>query len=402
MRRVVSPFQDRELVELLEGEPELLAIADALVATSQSSARTRRIRPVLRAALAVAAAALAGGLLALYWPSASSPSVLDQALAAIGSRPVTHIVLEDNLGGFFIDLGSGRRTAASGRQELWYQPSRGLLWRLTFPGQRPRTFFSPSDTAPGLSSYISQFVRGYRAQLRNHTFHLSGRGTVDGTPVYWISSRPLQIGQSKQVDQVAISRSTFKPVYFRSLMNGKLIASSAQKVLTVETIGTAPSRAGAPKPPTVIYGWLNYVKIPLSQARSTRPSPLIPSKIAGLHLTWTGRSPFSAGNPGSPIAGVCLYYSTAHASGAPTNSQPAFRSQYIEIVEFPRPNAITRWYTGRFPSQGTALVGGLRPLGPIVDQLPARVATLQTQGHYVLIQASTNQLAIAAARAISR
>lgn len=62
MSRTVPPLRDRELVRMLSDEPELLAIADALVETQQElesgTATRRRWKPLLVAA--VVTAALAG------------------------------------------------------------------------------------------------------------------------------------------------------------------------------------------------------------------------------------------------------------------------------------------------------------------------------------------------------
>jgi hypothetical protein len=64
MNRTASPLRDRELVEMLADEPELLAIADAFVETQQDqrprSAKGRRWKPVLVAAVVTAALAGAG------------------------------------------------------------------------------------------------------------------------------------------------------------------------------------------------------------------------------------------------------------------------------------------------------------------------------------------------------
>jgi hypothetical protein len=64
MTEIVSPLRDRELVRLLAGEPELLAIADALVETQRGRksprATSRRWRPLLVAAVVTAALAGAG------------------------------------------------------------------------------------------------------------------------------------------------------------------------------------------------------------------------------------------------------------------------------------------------------------------------------------------------------
>jgi hypothetical protein len=74
---------DDELLELLADEPELLAIADAIVETQR---RRRRVRPVGLVAIgAVLAAALA--LAFALWPNGKSPGIaVNPAVAAIGGQ----------------------------------------------------------------------------------------------------------------------------------------------------------------------------------------------------------------------------------------------------------------------------------------------------------------------------
>lgn len=88
MSKTVSPLRDRELVQMLADEPELLAIADALVETHDEGAAGRRPRPVKRlraprllgaaAALVVVAAAIAA-VVAVVNPGSSNASPVRQA-----------------------------------------------------------------------------------------------------------------------------------------------------------------------------------------------------------------------------------------------------------------------------------------------------------------------------------
>jgi hypothetical protein len=410
MTGTTSMLRDRELVEMLAEEPELLAIADAL-ATSSSEEQLARPRwnraAVIKLVAAPSLIAAAAVVVVLLWPFAPSPSVLDNALAAIGTRPVTHVVLESELGSYLLDLRTGKRIATSGRQDIWYQSTRGLLVRWTFRGVPSGTVFYPrSKLVPGSSRYVSQFVLSYRAKLRAHAFHVTGRGIVAGTAVYWLSSTPTYIGRDptrKQVQQVAVSRATYKPVYFRVLYNDRIVPGTAQRVLSIATLNAAPSGLRGHRSMTTGVGWdLGYTPIPLTQARAQRPRPIIPPEIAGLRLTWTGNSPFITGPNGVTVHGVCLYYGTVVKTGLPNDDQPSFTGAYIEVVEFPHANRMTRFYAGRFPANGAALINALPAQGPVVDDVGAHTATLQTNSGYVLIQASTDRLAIEAARALSR
>jgi hypothetical protein len=398
---------------MLADDPELLAIADAFVvapgerlAAEPRPSRTRMAGLVKLPSLAAVAAIVA---LVFLWPFSSSPSVLDSALAAIGSAPVTHVVLQEDLGSYLIDLRSGKRTATSGREEIWYQPNRGLLTESSFDGKHAGTELVPA-TIQGMSSgaanYVSAFASGYRAKLRRHAFHVTGSGTLYGTAVYWISSTPTFIGRDpnrRQVEQVAISKTTYKPLYFRDLYNNHVVPGSQQRVLSIETTATAPPALNKHRPMLTTYGWgVGYPSLTLKQVRATRPRPLIPAKVAGLRLSWTGSSPFDRGPNGLPIIGVWLYYGALYNTGLPNDIQPAFTAPYIEVFEFPHANLLTRFYSGRFPAHGVAVIDGLPSRGPGVGaEYGAHTATLQTRGLYLLIQASTRSLAIATARAVS-
>lgn len=406
--RTIAPLRDRELLELLGEEPELLAIADALVATAPV---VRRPRPAETLAISGAVVAAAIAALVLLWPFGSSPSVLENALAAIGSRPITHVVLESDLGSFWLDLRTGKRTPTSGRQEYWYQPGRGLLMQWTFPGARPQREFLPW-TPPGggprinlggsaLGLYVTRFVISYRDALRQHAFHVVGTGTIGSVPVYWISSTPAYIGRDperKRVEQVAISKATYEPLYVRFLFNDRVIPGSSVRVLSAGTTDNRPAGFQSRHQTSTGFGWqLGYTEIPLAQARLR---PFLPRQVAGIRLSWTGDTPFVAGPNGVTIPGRCLYYGPVDRTGLPDADQPAFRGRYVEIVEFPSANPLTRFYGGRFPSDGRILIDGLTAQGPVVADLAVHVATLRAHGTYFLIQASDARLAVAAARAV--
>src|SRR5690242_9499906 len=100
-------WTDPELTELIAEDPELAAIADALLATGPSAAaRNRRRLPIRLGALAAALAAVAALVLFAPW-SGGGPGLTDRALAALGDDPVLHVVTEWPSNIRYIDLGSG-------------------------------------------------------------------------------------------------------------------------------------------------------------------------------------------------------------------------------------------------------------------------------------------------------
>jgi hypothetical protein len=422
MTWVASPLRDRELLEMLAEEPELLAIADAIAVTAPGAPYSARRRhrfasPTLVAAAAVVAAAVA---LALLWPfAASSPSVLDNALAAIGSGPVAHVVVENNLGSSLLDVRTGKQTPASGRYSLWWDARYGLFAESSFLGTQEASFFVQETTRYGPQAEQDDFVLQYRNALRAHRYRFVGSGTYQGAPVYWLRGQPLLSGVT---DEIAISKATYKPLLFRHLHDGKPIPGSSQRILSISTSDTGPQglhQHGYRFPFGQAVGYSNghveYQPMTLAQAQAIRPPLLIPRVVAGQRLTVVARSPYTSGLSAlQPLPGVLLYYGPLYNSGLPNDRQPGYSGgSWMQIAEFSSENAVTRGLRGHFRSDGRAVIDGLAnqahpqfggsaspQLGSPI--LTAHTATLTAHGRYFLINAATRAEAIAAAREIAR
>jgi hypothetical protein len=400
MTKTTSPLRDRELVELLGRDPELLAIADALVATvgPETPWHPHRRTVVLASApvLAVAAAIVA---VVLLWPFASSPSVLDNALAALGTRPVTHVVLENSLGGYILDLRTGARTPVSGRAEVWYRPRVGLFARWSFRGSSVGANFLPA----GLINGWDAFVASYREQLRTHQFHVTGSGKIGGTPVYWIESTPQILGSPdrSEVEQVAISKMTFKPLFSRRLLNGRIERGSGERVVSIESTDHAPAslHGTTPRFAPLTYALPGgYPPLSIRAARSLRPPLIIRRRIATLPLVLLTQSPATATELSQfRFPGAELYYGSLLNTGLPNDREPDTTGlkPYLSITEFTRPNALTRATRGYFPPAGSALIDAEEAVSSNPN------ASLRTHdGLYVVIEGSSDTLVLAAAREI--
>jgi hypothetical protein len=396
-----TSFADPELVDFLADEPELLAIADAVLMTtcgrahsSLGRSRGRMLTLVGLPSLVLAAAIIA---LAFLWPFSSSPSVLDNALAAIGSRPVTHVVLEDNLGSYLLDPHTNKRMPTRSRVDIWVRPAHGILIRTTFLGTRTAVYVPFARTY--LHTYMDRiplsFASGYRAHLRAHSLRVSHAGTIDGKPVYWIEGKPRFFGGHSEVEQVAISKTTYKPLYYRYLRDGRIERGSGVRVLSIETTNLMP-----PAPPSSRFPYsqsFGYRSMTLKQALAMRPRPRIPEQIGGLRLAVVGHSPFQTGaNLNMPVPGVWLYYGTAPNTRLPTDIQPSYKGAYIEIFEFPHANPVTHYYAGHFPSDGVAVIDALSATGHL------HTATIKTHNRYYIINASSDNYAKEAALAAAR
>ena len=119
-----TAFSDLETLEALQGHPDLLAIADALVATQK---RRRRRLPFARIGLAAAVIVVAA-VVALVSPwQGEGGGFVARALAALGDGQVIHVVsLSDLPGQTLVDLQSGAEQPVQARTEIWFDSARGL------------------------------------------------------------------------------------------------------------------------------------------------------------------------------------------------------------------------------------------------------------------------------------
>jgi len=263
-RTIGSPLYDRELVDLLADDPELLAIADALVETRrarllksgvQARGHTRlRRRGVIPVGAALAAAAVIAFLLISPWQSTGGDFV-QRALAAIGNGPVVHAVIEQQAGyGQLVDLSTGQAVAEPVRAEVWFDGSRNIeAVRTTISGQ---TLDQMLDTPQGgwttggaiitcawiaahpaeaakarvncdagtqtggsqqvvVDPAIAGFVDHYRALLASGDATVEGSGTYDGRQVTWLEltvKSPFPDQGPPLTERVAIDSATSMPV----------------------------------------------------------------------------------------------------------------------------------------------------------------------------------------------
>jgi hypothetical protein len=195
--------RDREVLELLRDEPELLALADAVAETEAA----RRQGPV-RFLLAVAAVAV--GLFALVLASpwdrgGGDGSVLGRALAAMpAGGPVVHLISSLDSPG-----------AESITAESYYYPAKHLLRVITRDhGEIVSDFTTRASedeftTFPG---FLDQ-AAFYRKALEQGAAKQVGQGTWRRRPVYWVQ---LEQGGRLQL-RIGLDRGTYRPVVFRGV-----------------------------------------------------------------------------------------------------------------------------------------------------------------------------------------
>jgi hypothetical protein len=444
----VDVWSDPELHELLRDEPELLAIADAL-AQSGPAAMRRRGLPVVRAAsLAAALVAATAVALAAPWSSSSSnPS--DQALAAVGSGPVLHLVAEwPPSPGLVVDLATGATQPVVEQQEIWYDGDLGLRREVTRIGpaivddvlETPAGGFTPRgivyDCAwiaahpvqatgarvscnasgangttphavarprPTLDPGLAGFADGYQAVLAAGRAKDGGSGEIDGRPVEWL----LFAQRGGGTEKVALDTSTHEPVELvepggrapvriLSIATIPYVASDFTRPIPSEVPDTPSSRRWSEAGVLTLDGRAIAAAMPgaLWAGMSLAGLPLAAAEQESLSAS------FADGTPAETGTGVRLEYGTAAVAPAqPTEpfGGPLDASQpFVQISE--SPSADLTMGSAGWPPAGTLL--GRGQLYELNDQ-PVATGTLIDGGVYVTIRASSRTLLLTAARALT-
>jgi hypothetical protein len=441
-----TAFADREVLELLGEEPELLAIADAIAATQATARRRLTLSRVLLVAAALAALIVTP--LATPWER-SRTSIVDKALGALGDREVIHLVLErESADPLLVDLRTGRETPTRYRTEIWFDERHGLERAITRTNGRtsdvqlstPEGVWTPEgrvftcawiashpveaakrrvscDSAsrgvreerPALDPALAGFVTGYKDALASGAARRIGTGVVGGRAVEWLEFT-LPGGPARS-ERVAVDRESGRPLLVRALVDGKVVAES--KVTLAETV--APPQADFTKPRRIPPGRLPEVANVV--ASKVVPIGLASSALGG-RLAWLGRR-FA----GLPLSGVRLdTIKTSYGPGSTLHSttgagvellygerSPAARARYIWVREsigpqfaygFARPAMLPpagRLLARRVHVEAASGVGGrAAPTGAVVWQ-----GQLVRDRLFVALEASSKRLLLAAARSVA-
>ena len=327
MTKTTSPLRDRELLQMLADEPELLALADALVETQQERLETGpRLRrrpsslPSVVTAAAVAAAVVAV-LLVAPW-GGSDGGLVQRALAAVGTGPVLHVVIEQPVPQSMYDavsLPSGTPIQATERREIWFDQSRGLEKTIATLNGAPlfqsletpqggysqdgnpynlctwnpthqafncvRTNQNPTGPnmpgpPPTLETALAGFVDQYQSALASGEATKTGTGQVDGHQVIWLRIN----ADSKDyipAEEVAIDASTYAPVLVRTLNTNPV-------QFTVSEIDTQAYDASLFTPPAREYPAMSVTTGPATAIEATQAPGLLGGQALWLGQTWNG------------------------------------------------------------------------------------------------------------------
>ena len=175
-------LRDREVLDLLRDEPELLAIADAVSDTENGPRQLRPFRAVGAVALAVVAIFIL--VLAAPWDRGGGGrgSVLDRALAAIDSKgAVVHMTMR-------MDVTRGGRTFPSVVTESFYDKRQGLVRVISRSGGKVVGDYTTVAVEDEFSFFpgLLEGASFYKQALANGDARIVGQGVWEGRPVYWL------------------------------------------------------------------------------------------------------------------------------------------------------------------------------------------------------------------------
>jgi hypothetical protein len=374
---------------------------DAIVGSAGGASGGRR-RWV--AALPIAGAALAAAVLALAWPFGSGPqgTILERAAAAIGDGPVIHVVTRSGWGPTLVDLESGARTKLPIEVEVWYDPARGLHERSRLDGVLQHDAVLRPGRVRSLEKTLVGIARNYRDALRNGTARVLEHAVVHGEAVHWIRVESamypnVEDGKLHELaHDVGVSQETFEVVATRETLDGKLQPDGIATVLEVETLAAGEGNFTQELPDwndvavAIAYGAVGKGSFTPSEASAVlgRRALWAGPRIGDLELTriWKDRRrERRRGEPWKEYAGVSVYYGKLD-EGSLTYLQPN-GVPFVRIAESLTLDRGFRWGSSYIPPEGSVLLTG-------------REGAMHVDGVHVTIEASSEELLMAAARAL--
>jgi hypothetical protein len=401
----------------------------------------RRVRRGPAGALVLAI--LAAAALALFWPfgNGHSGGILDRALAAAGDGPVVHLVVREGWGGTLVDLESGARTPVYAEHEFWYDPARGLHEVSRYGGAvQADLLYRRGEVPRHEEKQLALIGRDYRDALRSGTAENLGPGTAYGEPVYWLRVDAQELEDSdgtthEWAHDVAISRSTYRPVGTRETRDGVSGPGTGARILRLETLdaGAGDFTVDPSEDPDRVVGqegqdpialedarpalgrtplWLgrDYDGLPLwqvlksFQTEGRRPTTQLTGKAAEDALACRDQQRAHGARVGAACdrmaaLGKSIFMRGDHvyALGTPVWAPPQTgvvfayrgdRGEHVELTETTHPEMV-RAIGGYAPPDEKALVNG-----------DGRQLLLFRDGVYVRVEASSPELALTAARSL--
>ena len=313
--------------------------------------------------------------------SDSDNRLLQNALGAISGGPVLHVVLESPRSDHtviangavhpvfaVVDLSSGRSRPVMDKQELWYDPARGLIHAVgsvdgtvssdeltrrdhavfVQPDGRVKKITLPNSS--GSSSFLDgldAFFLGYKQALATGSATRAGTGTFDGRRIEWLRFTTPNGHDGTDIHEVAIDPRTYKAVAIRGVCPHCTAPPATETIKTIEGI----SKTAADFTPPTAHPQIHVAQYGGGKRHERHGHLTTASSFLGHETFWAGptvggtrfsgtqfASPVNyssnALNPGpaSVIArgrGVTFHYGTT--SGPEFNAKPD--QAYISIAE---------------------------------------------------------------------
>ena len=378
---------DREVAELLRDDPDLLAIADAIVATQPARRSSRTWRALTVAAVLAAAVAIA---VVAPWRG-HGDDLVGRALAAVGQGPVLHAVITSEVPNeTVVNLSSGAEQPVPQQIEYWYDAVRDRLRATnTVNGGVVFDVLVPRyGSEPRLDPALTAFVSRYRRALRSGQAREGGRGTYAGRRVIWLRFAYRPFGE-----RVGIDARTYRPVVIEPLDRiGKPVAP----FWTVSRIGTGAYRPQDFKAPRSVP----HLDIRTGQLRATTPGAA--ARRLGWTPVWLGRA----------FRGLSLQYTQIQDLLHEQPRRPTTHGAYfaygrgtdrIQLSEARTRERIYWLEIGGDPKPGTLLLRRGVPRGSGMIKSDCQ-AMIHTQGVWVTVEGwnAAASLCVDAARALAR
>jgi hypothetical protein len=235
----------KDVVALLDDDPELLRLAERVAMLADEAPAHSPRRRALPAILVPAAVCVAAAVAAVVVLTGSGAGFTDRALAAVGTKPVLLATLVRAIGSDrTVDLATGKEAPTRLAVQLWLDELSGRVrvvkrrnGALVFDAVSRRR---ASSRAAALDPKLVHFLARYRPALQEQHVRLLGSGVIAGRRVRW-----LALSGSPRRERVAIDAARFLPVEIETADGIRW---------RVSRIGSEPDSASAFRPRPIKAG----------------------------------------------------------------------------------------------------------------------------------------------------
>ncbi|HJQ74400.1 MAG TPA: hypothetical protein VJ814_05910 [Gaiellaceae bacterium] len=380
--------------------PRLPFSLDPLIA--EAKRRARRRRWLILFVLVVAAGAAAATL--ELRPASGS------GLAAVGGRPVTHVVIEYPPSTVYFNLKTGHEAVKTLGEEMWVDRQTNVHHIITTEGGRPVTeqlwtaHYGPATEAAAVNRFYAELSTDFRMALMSGTVKLVGRGTFEGHRVDWLSvlaRRDRHWFVLRELGEVGVDARTYKPILLRGPSGKRWVYT---RIFLARSIAYDPGdfkRVGKPRQLPAVPGQLSPGYAFGSPSPSASHSTVVRApwltagpEVAGLELRavrpFTIRKTKHRFSYGAPrpreIRGLALVYGPASTLPTPVNvygrpRDPLAATRSTIVYEVPQGNT---WPWEEVPADSIEVQAGYTTVGNHVVRTPW-IGYLKKQGLYITI-----------------